>query len=298
MSAHLDPTSLRLFVRVAELGTIAAAAEREHLSAAAVSKRLSEIEGALHTPVLTRTNKGVEPTAAGRALLALARSALHELDQVSVQMQDYASGVRGLVRLTASMSALTQFLPGHLQGFLAAHPEVQLQIDEKTSSQIPKAVAENATDIGIYLPVQPGPPLQTFAYASDRLVLVTAPGHALARHRQIALADTLAYDFVGLHTGSAINTQLAGFTRAAQRSWRLRMQVTSFDALCLMVSAGMGVAVLPQVVAERNALTTPLALVALTDASAQRDFLIGVRSLEALPRAAQLLVEHLRAAAG
>lgn len=296
MNPHLDPVSLRLFVQVVEQGTIAAAAERQHISAAAVSKRLSEIEAALHTPVLTRTNKGVEPTAAGRALLTLARSALHELEQVSVQMQHYASGVRGLVRLTTSMSALTQFLPGHLQSFLAAHPEVQLQVDERTSSQVPKAVAENAADVGIYLPVQPGPALQTFAYACDRLVVVTPPGHPLARHRQVALADTLEHGFVGLHTGSAINLQLAHFTRDAERSWRPRMQVTSFDALCLMVSAGMGIAVLPQAVAERNAQTMSLCIVAITDAVAHRDFLITVRSLDALPRAAQLLVAHLRAA--
>jgi DNA-binding transcriptional LysR family regulator len=87
---------------------------RRHLAAAAVSKRMSELEAALRTELLKRTNKGVEATAAGNALLNIARRALHELDDVSVQMRDYASGTRGLVRLFAKISAITQLLPQEL----------------------------------------------------------------------------------------------------------------------------------------------------------------------------------------
>lgn len=88
---RLDPTSLKLFVCVVEEGTIAAAAERSHSAAAAVSKRVSELEAVLRTQLLTRTNKGVEPTAAGSALLNIARRALHELDEVCGQRQPLAT---------------------------------------------------------------------------------------------------------------------------------------------------------------------------------------------------------------
>ena len=64
---RLDPTLLKLFVRVVEEGAIAAPADREHIAAAAISKRLSEIESLLRTPLLMRTNQGVEPTAAVNA---------------------------------------------------------------------------------------------------------------------------------------------------------------------------------------------------------------------------------------
>src|SRR5690349_6042697 len=87
VAMRLDPTSLRLFVRIVEEGTIARAAEREHIAAAAVSKRMSELEDTLRTPLLIRTNKGVEATAAGRVLLRLARSVLHQLDQIYAEMR-------------------------------------------------------------------------------------------------------------------------------------------------------------------------------------------------------------------
>lgn len=89
---RLDPTSLKLFVSVIEEGTIAAAAEREHIAASALSKRLSELEGILHTQLLARSNKGIAPTAAGIALLNLARGVLHDLDEVYSEMREYSSG--------------------------------------------------------------------------------------------------------------------------------------------------------------------------------------------------------------
>ncbi len=294
---RLDPTSLKLFVRVVEEGTIAAAAEREHIAAAAVSKRLSEIESSLSTPLLIRTNKGVEPTAAGLALLVLARRALHELDQIPVQMQSYTSGVRGLVRICASMSAITQFLPTDIQSFLSVYPEVQMHLEEKASSAVTKAVAENSADVGIFTATPHGQQLETFKYHMDRLVLCTPRGHRLAAQASLSFIDALDEDIVGMPIGSAISVQLDRAAMGAGRSLNVRIRVTSFDALCMMISCGLGIGVMPETVARRNAATLGIQLVTLTDAWAYREFNICVRSSESLPVAARLLVKHLQCSA-
>ena len=290
----LDPISLKFFVRVIETGTIAAAAESEHISATAVSKRLSDMEDALQTPLLLRTNKGIEPTSAGLALVQLARGALHELEQVGIQMESFSSGVRGLVRVCASMSAITQFLAAPIQAFAADNPKVQLRLEEKTSPLVAKAVAENAADIGIYLPVVHGPGLEVIPFKSDRLVAIAATNHPIAKRKKVAFHDLLDFDLVGLHTGSAINIELNRTAQNMQRSLRTRIQVTSFDALSTMVSTGLGIGVMPEAVAKRHAKTIPLQIIPLSDESAQRHFLLGVRSLEALPAAAKLMVDYLR----
>ena len=145
----LDPVSLRMFVAVMEEGTIAQAAAREHIAASAVSKRLSELEQALATELFVRSNKGTEPTAAAFALLNLARGVLNDLDDIAVQMREYASGVRGQVRVYANISAITQFLPEELKSFMGQYPQVQIHLQERISSLIAKAVADNAADIGI-----------------------------------------------------------------------------------------------------------------------------------------------------
>ena len=294
---RLDPTSLNLFVRVVEEGTIAAAADREHIAAAAVSKRLSEIESALNIPLLMRTNKGVEPTAAGFALLALARRALHELDQIPVQMRSYTSGVRGLVRVCASMSAITQFLPTDIQSFLSEYPDVQLQLEEKASSAVTKAVAENSADVGIFTATPHGQQLENFPYHLDRLVLCTPRGHLLATRTELSFIDALGEDIVSMPAGSAISVQLGRAASEAGRPLNVRIQVTSFDALCMMISCGLGLGVMPESVAQRNAAPLYIQLVTLKDSWANREFNICVRSSESLPIAARLLVKHLQCSA-
>lgn len=290
----LDPLSLRLFVSVAETGTIAAAAQREHIAAAAVSKRISEIEATLGVALLRRTNKGVMPTAAGERLVALAHRALHELDDIAVQMRDYASGVSGLIRLAANVSSVVQFLPREIQSFAAQHPRIQIQLEEKPSTGVVKAVADNAADIGVFTSVPHGYDVQTFPYRRDSLTLVTPADHALAHHEAIAFADTLDFEYVGLPPDTAISQQLTRAAHAHARPVHLRIQVTSYDAQCLMIAAGLGLGVMPRAIAQEQADKLGLSIVALTDSWAERELLLAVRSLEALPVACRMLVAHLR----
>ena len=291
---RLDPVSLKLFVSVVEEGTIAAAAAREHIAAAALSRRLADLEGVLRTRLLDRTNKGVEPTAAGITLVNLARRALHELDDIAVQMADYASGVRGHVRMFANISAITQFLPGEIKGFRERYPQVQIHLEEKISSVVTRAVADNAADLGIYTAGPHAIELETFPYHADRLVLIAPKDHPLADCRRLAFADTLDFDYVGLHTGSAINLQLTKAASEIDRTVRLAIQVTSYDALCVMVGAGLGIGLLPEALARLHARMLGIRAIRLTDAWAERELRICVRAFDALPVAARLLVCHLR----
>lgn len=291
---RLDPISLQLFIAVLEEGTIAAAAEREHIAAAAVSKRISELESQLRTQLLNRTNKGIEPTAAGIALLGLARRALRELDDISVQMQEYASGMRGHVRIFANISAITQFLPAEIKSFLAQYPQIQVNLEEKISTAVTKAVAENAADIGIFIMQPHGHQLEVFPYHEDKLVLITPADHPLATRKAISFADTLEYDYVGLHTGSTINLQLQNAASELGRLVRFSIQVTSYDALCLMVGSGLGIGILPEGVARTYTKTLRLRAIPLPEPWARRELKICVRSFDALPVAAKLLVNHLK----
>lgn len=292
---RLDPVSLKLFVSVVESGSIAAAAQREHIAAAAVSKRMSELEDLLENELLSRTNKGVEPTPAGKALLQHARRVLHDLDEIVVGMRDWTRGTRGLVRVHANISAITQFLPGELGGFLAAHPGIQVSLEERISSEIVRGLLDNEADVGVaVVPVAPEG-LQCFAYRRDELALIVPAGHELATRASMPFVETLAHDFVGLHTGSVINEALSRAALDAQRPLRVRIQVTSYDALSRMVQAGLGIGVMPRIVAEQYAATLGIVRIALEDPWRHRELSLCMRAYDALPPAARVLVDHLRA---
>jgi DNA-binding transcriptional LysR family regulator len=294
-SRRIDPVTLRLFVAVLDTGAIAAAAVRENIAPSAVSKRLSDLEDGLNTLLLQRSNRGIEPTAAGRELLNLARGVLNELDNIYWQIKEHSTGARGLVRVFANISAITEFLPGPLRSFSARYPSIQIQLQEKVSDMVLKGVATNAADVGLYVPGKSVPAgVSSIPYQRDELVLATPVDHPLAGVERITVAETLDYDYVGLHTGSAINQQLLRCARDADRPLKCRVQVTSFDALSLMIEAGMGIGVMPRMIGERFASLNRLRISKLDEDWAVREFHICTRSSEALPVAARLFFDHLR----
>lgn len=221
----LDPVSLRLFIAVMEENAIARAAAREHIAPSAASRRLAELEDVLHVELFTRSNRGTEPTAAAYALLNLARGLLNDLDGIAAQMRDYGVGLRGHVRVVANISAITQFLPGDLQRFLARHPQVDVRLQEQISTAIARSVAENAADVGLLNDGHYGERVTLLPYRRDELVLVVPAGHALARRRSVQFAEALAYDFVGAHPGSAINNRLTQAAGQVGMPLRLRIRI-------------------------------------------------------------------------
>ena len=289
----LDPVSLRLFVAVMEEGTIVEAAKREHIAASAVSKRMSELEQILNTELFMRSNKGTAATAAAFALLTLARSVLNDLDDIFAQMSDYSSGTRGHVRVFANISAITQFLPDELKSFMEVYPLVQIHLQERVSSVIAKAVADNMADIGILNAGNYGENLTQLPYHDDELVVVVPVGHALSGRKSVTLHEALDYDFVGAHPNSAINNQLTKAAGDLGRTLRLRIQVSSYDALCLMVAAGLGIGLLPRKSAQLYIRSLKIKCVTLREPWAVRKLVVCVRTYEALSPVAKLLVNHI-----
>ncbi len=289
----LDPISLRLFVAVMEENTIARAAAREHIAPSAASRRLAELEQQLRVELFTRSNRGSQPTDAAYALLQLARVVLNELDGIATQMRDYGSGLRGQVRVVANISAITQFLPAELQRFMAQHPQVHVRLEEQISTAIAKTVAENAADVGILNEGSYGDKVRLLPYREDELVLVVPAGHALARRKNVRLAEALPYDMVATHPGSAIHNQLVRAAAEAGAPLRLHMQVTAYDALCLMVAAGLGLGVMPRGSAQLYREALAIRLVALDEPWAQRRLMLCLRADETPTGVARLLVDHL-----
>jgi DNA-binding transcriptional LysR family regulator len=248
----------------------------------------------LKTQLLARSNKGVTPTAAGIALMNLARRVLHDMDDVYSQMLEYSSGTRGYVRVLSNISVITEFMPSQLKTFLTMHPHVQIDLEERTSSAIAKAVADNDADIGFFTLEPYGHDLEVFPYRKDELVLVVPKRHPLAMRASVPFADTIDYDYVGLHSGGSINLQLIKAATELGRTLRFRIQVRSFDALCLMVNAGLGIGILPSDSAKLYQRTLSLKTLRLKDSWAKRELAICVRSYKALSVAAKLLVDHFR----
>ena len=292
---HFDLTDLSLFRHVVEAGSITRGAERAPLALAAASTRIRHMEESLGAPLLLRNRQGVTPTPAGRTLLQHARAMLAQAARLREDLGAFAGGLAGQVRILSNTNALTEFLPEALSAFLAAHPQVSIDLEERLSDEIVGLIAEGVGEIGIVAGTVDTGGLQTFPFRSDRFVLVVPTGHPLAARPEVAFSEVLRHDFVGLDRASALQRFLADKAgRIGGGPLKLRVQLRSFDGVCRMVECGVGLGIVPETTARRAARTMAIAPVALADAWALRDLTICIRSLEELPPFARELVEHLR----
>jgi DNA-binding transcriptional LysR family regulator len=292
---RFDLSDLALFRHVAEAGSITGGAERAHLALAAASTRIRNMEHALGAALLVRGRQGVTPTQAGRTLLAHARTILQQAERLREDLGAYAGGLAGQIRVLSNTNALTEFLPEALSSFLAAHPNVSVDLEERLSDEIVGLIAEGVADLGIVAGTVDASALTTYPFRKDRFVLVVARDHALARRATISFAEVLDHDFVGLDRASALQRFLASKAAPIGRPLRLRVQLRSFDAVCRLVECNVGIGIVPETTARRVARTMQIAVVDLTDAWAVRELTICIRSIDELPPYARQLVEHLRA---
>ncbi len=280
-----------------EAGSITRGAERAHLALAAASTRIRNMEAALGAPLLVRARHGISPTQAGRTLLTHARTMLGQAERLREDLGAYAGGLAGQVRVLSNTNALTEFLPEALSSFLATHPNVSVDLEERLSDEIVGLIAEGVGDIGIVAGTVDAGRLTTYPFRSDRFVLVVSRDHPLAKKTKVTFAEVLDHDFVGLDRASAIQRFLGSKASNIGRPLKLRVQLRSFDAVCRLVECGVGVGIVPASTVRRAAQTMAIKAVELTDPWALRDLTICIRDLDALPPYARQLVEHMRAAA-
>lgn len=300
MALRFDLTDLRLFLNIVAAGTMTAGAEASHLALASASERVLAMENSLGSALLVRRPRGVHPTPAGRALVKHATLMLQHAERMRGELAEYADGLKGQVRLLGNTVAMHEYLPSALGSFLVANPQVNVGATEATGDEIVMALAEGTADVGVFSDEIKTYELETFAFRQHRLVMVTPLDHPLAlqsRRRGVSILEADSCDVIGLPEGSALQDRWE--TRAARRGVRLnyRVRVPSFDAQCLLIESGAGVALLPEATAKRFAASMRLCIVPLTDAWMARELLVAVKSVADLPSFTQRLVKHLAPAA-
>ena len=170
---------------------------------------------------------------------------LAQAERLREDLGAYAGGLAGQVRVLSNTNALTEFLPETLSSFLAAHPNVSVDLEERLSDEIVGLIAEGVGDIGIVAGTVDASRLTTYPFRTDRFVLVVARDHPLAKLSKIDFAEVLDHDFVGLDRASAVQRFFADKAARVGRTLRLRVQLRSFDAVCRLVECEVGVGIVP-----------------------------------------------------
>lgn len=296
----LNLTTLELFVLVCDTGSLSGAADRANIVSSSVSKRLALLEEQIGGQLLARKRHGMVPTGAGLALLEHARGVLDRANRLQRDMQAYVAGGQQQVRVLASSSALTQSLAVDIAAFLRTPASGKIHVDLEEGRSTPwviHGVQEGLASIGVCWVDGVIEGLESSPYRGDELCVVAPIRHPLAERSKVTFEETLEFEHVSLPASTSLHVMLQRLAGQAGRLLRHRIVVYSFDAALRVISAGLAIGVLPRPVAEANAANLKLRVVTLDEDWARREFVLCIRDRRSLTPAAQLLLDHLVAAA-
>lgn len=290
---RFDLTDLRLFLLVVETGSITHGAAQAHMALPSASARLRGMEEVAGLPLLERGRRGVTPTPAGHAVAHHARLVLRQIEAMRGELGEHSKGLKGRIHLLANTAAMTEFLPEALAPYLASHPHVDVELKERLSSEIVKAVSGGLAELGIISDAVDHGTLQTMPFAIDRLVLVVPRGSPFAKQQRIAFREVTAEDFVGLAAGSPLQDYLDEHAVRTGRPLSFRIRMRTFEGICHMVEHHVGLGILPETAALKCRRTMAIRTIRLTDPWATRRLLLCLRGFDELPPLARELAAHL-----
>lgn len=288
-----DLTDLRLFLSAVESGSLSAAASRNNVVVAAVSARLRKMEDAFQLQLVERTGRGIKPTLAGKMLAEHARRILDGARKVEVDLDAFALGASGRVRLLSNTNMLAEHLPAALGSFLSQFPEIDVEVEDRPSLEVVSMLRNGEADIGIVAVSADMSGLERSLFIPDRLVVVVPDDCDLAGATNFARA--LDFKFVSLKAHTAMSQFLRRQANELGRALNTRAEMDGFEPICRMVESRAGIAIIPESAALRYAAFMNFRTVQLSDPWASRELYLCIRQEAQLPGYAKRLLDHLKA---
>jgi DNA-binding transcriptional LysR family regulator len=285
-----DPTRLAALVAVAEAGSITRAAERLGYTPPALSQQLAKLEREAGTALLVRHHRGARLTDAGEVLVVRARRVLDELERARHELARLAGLSGGTLRLGTFQTAGMHLLPPVLSAFRRAHPDVRLTVANHEPPSGVAAVAAGDIDLALTHMYEPADPVPLPASVTsepvlvEELVLVTAPGHALADGTaRLPLAELAGQPLVSMAPDHPARRGVEAVLARAGATPSVLVATPVYALVCALVSAGLGIGVVPEMVARTAA--TPVGMRLLQPGNLRRTISVAYRTDKTAPAA-------------
>lgn len=285
---------LQYFLEVARQRNFTRAAGRLHLAQAALSEQIRKLEDELATPLFQRGRRESTLTAAGETLRVHAEALLERAAAARHAVQELVGLRSGKLVIGAIPSVSAGLLPAAVTAFRKRHPQVELVISEGTSEAVAEGVESGRLEMGIIQHPAPAGPFDERILLTESFVVLAGPHHAIARLRRVALRSLADEPFV-FFKGRARESALVA-CRAAGFEPRLACESGELETVRALVAAGLGLAILPELAAQRA--RPACALVRLSEPKVERKLVIVTRRGHAPSPAAAGFEILLRGARG
>lgn len=264
-----DIVTLRVFLAVARLGSIGAAARNEHIAASAASRRISDLERELDISLIVRTPSGTNLTPAGLVFAEHCGQLLHKYAEVRADLKRFAEGEAGELRLAAIPRALDGVLPSIIGQFRKDYPEVQVTVQEIFSRQGVKLLREDVADMVILYDSVDTRGFELRPFKEDQVWAVGHRDHPLfTQHRDagtVYFEQTLAYEHISFHEGGVLDDLVAEARKKHGKSLKYTVRVQRVNSLIRCVEAGLGLGIVGERDLRPHMANANLAILRLAD---------------------------------
>lgn len=243
---NISPRQLEVFVQIARLGSVRAAAEALHLTQPAASMALAEMERQLDAAVFARERGRLRLNTRGRELLPLAQELLERYAEFGRVGSGGVDELGGELRIGAS-NTVGNYRVGELLGeFVRAHPHVSVRLRVSNTAEIVAAMLDHVLELGCVEGPVAHPSLEVRPWRDDALVVCTSPDHPLARKRRLEPKDFAGARWVLREPGSATRS-LSERALSSLPAGDTVLELDQAEAIKQAVIAGLGIACLPEV---------------------------------------------------
>lgn len=269
-------------VEIARLGNVSRAAEVLYVTQPALTARVKALERELGQALLVRTPRGVRLSEAGRAFLPHAQRALTAVAEGRQLVEEVGRGTVGELRLGATPVVSTYVLPEALARFHEAHPQTRLSVRTGHSEDVLAMVLRDEVQLGLTRALRHAD-VETTALYDDDLVLVVAPTHPFAARGRIRIRDLGGEQLILFDRTSSFHELTSALFREAGVSPRGVIEMDNAEAAKKMVERGLGIALLPRTVVEREMASGNVRGVPIVDAAPVRRRIVAIRRRDGGP---------------
>ncbi|MFN0072637.1 MAG: LysR family transcriptional regulator [Chloroflexota bacterium] len=281
---------LRYFIAVAEKGHFTRAADALHIAQPSVSQQIQKLEAELGARLFHRMKRGVTLTEAGETLLPWARRIVGDIAAARTEVEELASLQRGHVAIGATPSVATRFLPSVIAGFHARYPGISFTLREAGSQPLLSWLVQGELDVALLiLPVR-HPAIQTEHLFEESIMVGVPDNHPLAAQLSITIRDLRQEPFVMFRDGYELRDVTMEACHQAGFDPRVALEGGEMDSVLRLVSAGLGIALLPALVFDEHGPRP----VPLRSPSLERHIGLAYRRDRTLPASARAFTEALR----
>lgn len=243
---------LRYFVAVAEAGTISRAAERCGIAQPSLSHQIMKLEDELGVQLLDRLGRGIALTDAGRALLPRARQILAQMLEVEANLRADLEIGRGRLAVGAIPTMAPYLVPALVAQLRREFPQCEIVVREDLTQNLVEAIADNELDLAIMSTPIDHELIDLQVVGREPLLVVAPTKHPLCAAGEITLADLRDQPAVTLHEMHCLGKQISEFCEAKRLASNVVCRMTQIDTLLEFVRLGLGLSIVPQMVAARD----------------------------------------------